>query len=227
MIKTEQLGNSAQGTEASPPAAAPVNDGINGAATAQVLPAQLSPFESEIKSTVRATDREARLRWMVDEYIDFVARVLRNAGTPAAEIDDDVQRTFIAAARRLDDVRPGAERSFLLQTALYVAAHARRTVARRREVAAEEAPEQVDTTQTPEQLTDQKRARQLLDRVLGEMDGDLRTVFVLYEFEELSMAEIAETLSIPRGTVASRLRRARNDFRDRVRALVGMGGVSP
>lgn len=172
-----------------------------------------------VQSAVRATEREGRLRWMVDEYIDFVARVLRNAGTPAAEIDDDVQRTFIAAARRLDDVRPGAERSFLLQTALYVAAHARRTVARRREVAAEEAPEQVDATHTPEQLTDQKRARQMLDRVLAQMDSDLRTVFVLYEFEELSMAEIAEALGIPRGTVASRLRRARADFRDRVRGF--------
>jgi RNA polymerase sigma-70 factor (ECF subfamily) len=224
MIKSEQSGNSAQGAEASPPAAGAGSEVAIGGAVIQALPARL-PLESEIKSTVRATDREARLRWMVDEYIDFVARVLRNAGTPAAEIDDDVQRTFIAAARRLDDVRPGAERSFLLQTALYVAAHARRTVARRREVAAEEAPEQVDTARTPEQLTDQKRARELLDRVLAEMEGDLRTVFVLYEFEELSMAEIAEALSIPRGTVASRLRRARNDFRDRVRAHVGMGGV--
>jgi RNA polymerase sigma-70 factor (ECF subfamily) len=199
---------------------------ISGVAIAQVLPEGRPQLDSELKSTVRATDREARLRWMVDEYIDFVARVLRNAGTPAAEIDDDVQRTFIAAARRLDDVRPGAERSFLLQTALYVAAHARRTMARRREVAAEEAPEQVDTALTPEQLTDRKRARQLLDRVLAQMDGDLRTVFVLYEFEELSMAEIADALGIPRGTVASRLRRARSDFRDRVRAVVGMGGVS-
>lgn len=226
MIKSEQPGNSAQGTEASPPADAPGSElAIGGAMMVQALPVARPPLESEIKSTVRATDREARLRWMVDEYLDFVARVLRNAGTPAAEIDDDVQRTFIAAARRLDDVRPGAERSFLLQTALYVAAHARRTVARRREVAAEEAPEQVDTARTPEQLTDQKRARELLDRVLADMDGDLRTVFVLYEFEELSMAEIADALSIPRGTVASRLRRARNDFRDRVRALVGMGGV--
>jgi RNA polymerase sigma-70 factor, ECF subfamily len=220
MIKNQRGGNSAGRTDGSDPGT-PMSDIVmSGAAIAQVVPtAGRAPLESEIKSTVRVSDREARLRWMVDEYIDFVARVLRNAGTPAAEIDDDVQRTFIAAARRLDDVRPGAERSFLLQTALYVAAHARRTVARRREVAADEAPEQVDPTLTPEQLTDQKRARQMLDRVLAEMDGDLRTVFVLYEFEELSMAEIADALSIPRGTVASRLRRARGDFRDRVRAL--------
>jgi RNA polymerase sigma-70 factor (ECF subfamily) len=156
---------------------------------------------------------------MVDVHIDFVARVLRNAGTPEAEIDDDVQRTFITAAKRLDDVRPGAEKSFLLQIALRVAAHARRTVARRREVLSEDAPEIVETFATPEQLTDQKRARQLLDQVLDAMSVDLRTVFVLYEFEELSMAEIAAVLGIPQGTVASRLRRARLGFRERVRAF--------
>lgn len=223
MIKNAQPGNHSHGPEESEAGATPMSElVVSGSVIVQALPGSRPTLETEIKSTVRVTDREARLRWMVDQYIDFVARVLRNAGTPAAEIDDDVQRTFIAAARRLDDVRPGAERSFLLQTALYVAAHARRTVARRREVAAEEAPEQIDGALTPEQLTDQKRARQMLDRVLSEMDGDLRTVFVLYEFEELSMAEIADALSIPRGTVASRLRRARSDFRDRVRALGGM-----
>jgi len=177
---------------------------------------------SGVAASGTAMNREARLRWLVDEHIDFVARVLRNAGTPINEMDDEVQRTFITAARRLDDVRPGAERSFLLQTALHVAAHARRTAARRREVLSEEAPELIDPAQTPEQLADQKRARVLLDRVLDQMSTDLRTVFVLYEFEELSMAEIAEALSIPRGTVASRLRRARADFQERVRALGGV-----
>jgi RNA polymerase sigma-70 factor (ECF subfamily) len=189
-----------------------------------VLPLVSPALDSEsvpsgVAASGTAINREARLRWMVDEHIDFVARVLRNAGTPLSEMDDEVQRTFITAARRLDDVRPGAERSFLLQTALHVAAHARRTAARRREVLSEEAPELIDPAQTPEQLADQKRARVLLDRVLDQMTIDLRTVFVLYEFEELSMAEIAEALSIPRGTVASRLRRARTDFQERVRAL--------
>jgi RNA polymerase sigma-70 factor (ECF subfamily) len=61
----------------------------------------------------------------------------------------------------------------------------------------------------------------MLDGVLEQMDDDLRTVFVLYEFEDLSMAEIAEVIAIPRGTVASRLRRAREDFRERVRVLQG------
>ena len=61
----------------------------------------------------------------------------------------------------------------------------------------------------------------MLDRVLDQMDADLRTIFVLHEFEEMNMSEIADVLEIPRGTVASRLRRARLEFRERVIALQG------
>jgi RNA polymerase sigma-70 factor (ECF subfamily) len=171
--------------------------------------------------TPTEAERELRLRGLVERYIDFVARVLRNAGTPQAEVDDDVQRVFIAVANRLNDVRPGAEKSFLLRTALHIAAHARRTQARRREVPEEEAPERGDAVATPEELTGQKRARLLLDRILSMMGDELRTVFVLYEFEELSMAEIGEALGLPRGTVASRLRRARADFKERLRHIEG------
>jgi len=195
---------------------------VRDSAGEEVIVGGMPAFSGPTSAPSTARDREARLRGMVDRYIDFVARVLRNAGTPDAEIDDEVQRTFITAARRLDDVRPGAEKGFLFKIALNLAAHARRTVARRREVLAEEAPERNETFPTPEQLTDQKRMRQLLDGVLDRMDESLRVVFVLYEFEEMNMSEIAEVLEIPRGTVASRLRRARAEFRERVSALEGV-----
>jgi RNA polymerase sigma-70 factor (ECF subfamily) len=170
-------------------------------------------------ASAAAGAREARLRQLIDSSIDFVARVLRNAGAPEAEIDDEVQHTFIIAARRLDDVRLGSERSFLLGIALNLAAHARRTVARRREVGADQVPELIDGGATADHLTDRKRARRMLDEVLDQMDPDLRTVLVLAEFEEMSMSEIAGVLEIPQGTVASRLRRARVVFRERVGLL--------
>ena len=44
------------------------------------------------------------------------------------------------------------------------------------------------------------------------MPDELRTIFVLFELEELKMAAIAELLSLAPGTVASRLRRARAQF---------------
>lgn len=181
----------------------------------QALPSLWVPsLEGQI--IARNDPRQQRLRTLVDANIDFVARVLQNLGTPAAEVDDAVQRTFMVLSDRLDDVRTGAERSFLYQTAANVAAHARRSMARRREVSSELAPERPDLVEPPDLLADRRRARILLDTVLSSLGDELREVFVLYEIEELTMVEIAATLAIPAGTVASRLRRARERFRAEV-----------
>ena len=159
------------------------------------------------------------MRAIVDQNLQFVARTLRNAGVPPSDIDDEVQRTFIIVAERLDRVQPGAERSFLFQVAHNVAAHARRALARRRDIPSETVPERAETLATPENLTSRMQTRKLLDTIVGSMDELLRTVFVLYEIEEMNLAEIARFLRVPRGTVASRLRRARAHFRKNVAAI--------
>jgi RNA polymerase sigma-70 factor (ECF subfamily) len=48
--------------------------------------------------------------------------------------------------------------------------------------------------------------------LIGQLHEDLASVFVLSELEGLTQAEIARLLSVPAGTVASRLRRAREHF---------------
>jgi RNA polymerase sigma-70 factor (ECF subfamily) len=53
------------------------------------------------------------------------------------------------------------------------------------------------------------------------MDDAVRSVFVLYSFEEMTMAEIAALLEIPPGTVASRLRNARAIFKQEILSLQG------
>ena len=50
--------------------------------------------------------------------------------------------------------------------------------------------------------------------MLSKVDPDLVEVFVLYELEGLTSPEIADLLEIPVGSVASRLRRAREQFRE-------------
>lgn len=169
-----------------------------------------------LPSVLGKRKRELRLRQLVDSHVQLVARTLRNAGTAEADIDDNVQRVFIALSNRLDDVRVGAEKSFLVQTALNMAAHARRTMARRRETLTESLPEVGDLLAGPEEMVERRQIRRMLDQVLGSMDADLRAVFVLFELEEMTAAEISAILAIPTGTVASRLRRARADFRQRV-----------
>jgi RNA polymerase sigma-70 factor (ECF subfamily) len=166
----------------------------------------------EHEPSILAESDPGRLRAVMDEHFDFTWRCLRRLGLPPHAADDATQRVFLVVSRRLPSIRAGAERAFLFQTAVRVAQAERRTVARRREVFSDSDVEAVESAPRPDELLDQRRARVLLEQVLASLDLELRAVLVLFEFEGLSVSEIAQTLGIPRGTAASRLRRARDDF---------------
>lgn len=58
-------------------------------------------------------------------------------------------------------------------------------------------------------------ARLDLATMLRELSMEHRQVIVLRELEQMSYAEIAEALHLPRGTVESRLHRAREELREK------------
>ena len=176
------------------------------------LPALVAP-------SMPARERDARLKTLLERHFDLASRIIRNLGIPDCDVDDLLQQAFSITADRMRDIDPGKEKAFLVQTAIRLAASAHRARARSREVPTAELPEVSDGRPSPEQTSDQMRTLRLLDGVLGDMDLDLRSVFILYEIEEMTMAEIATVLQVPAGTVASRLRRAREDFLARVRRL--------
>lgn len=166
----------------------------------------------------------ARLTRVAQEHLDFVWRCLRRFGVPAADADDAAQQVFLVAADKLVDVPVERERAFLFATAARIAANARRSIRRRQSAydSLSQAPEEPSVSQ--DELSDQLRARALLDQVMADMPEDLREVFVLFEIEEISIQDIATTLDIPIGTVGSRLRRARQAFQQAVtrhRARIG------
>ncbi len=164
-------------------------------------------------------DHGGRLRALIDEHFDFVWRTLRRLGVPPSDLDDATQQVFLVVSRKLALIDIEREKAFVFQTALRVAADARRTLRRRREVLDASLFERVDGAPGPEDVAYRKRARAMLDAVLDDMPIDLRVVFILFEVEELSSIEIGRLLGVPTGTVASRLRRARADFQARVAVL--------
>lgn len=148
---------------------------------------------------------------MIQENYRLVWRLLRRLRVPAEAADDATQQVFLISAERLADIKVDSERAFLFGTALRVASSIRRR--RDREPATDKGDCAPSQWPGPEELSDQKRARDLLDAILDDMPLELRTVFILFEIEGLTSPEIVELSGLALGTVASRLRRAREVFR--------------
>jgi len=159
------------------------------------------------RSPVTGADR-VRLEQMFAAHHATVWRTLRRRGLSPDEAADATQETFLIAAGRLADIQPDSERAFLVGTAIRAAHTLGRKTVRwqldddmdQRVAAARDAGEQ-------------RADVQLCDVALSKVNPDLAEVFVLYEIEGLSSPEIAALLEIPLGSVASRLRRGREQFR--------------
>jgi RNA polymerase sigma-70 factor (ECF subfamily) len=76
---------------------------------------------------------------------------------------------------------------------------------------------------TPETLLFERSNREQLQGAIDELPVHFREILLLCEVEEMSYQEIAEALSIPVGTVMSRLSRARQTLRNRLRPQLQEG----
>jgi RNA polymerase sigma-70 factor (ECF subfamily) len=77
----------------------------------------------------------------------------------------------------------------------------------------EDGPELAVETVTPETILMSRSSSQLMQRAIDDLPVHYRETLLLCEVEEMSYQEIAEILSIPIGTVMSRLARARKAVR--------------
>jgi len=91
----------------------------------------------------------------------------------------------------------------------------------------EDGPELAVENETPETILVRRSNSQLVQSAIDDLPVHSREVLLLCEVEEMSYQEIAETLSIPIGTVMSRLSRARRMLRDHLgRRLQGDEAVT-
>src|SRR6185436_15508530 len=148
------------------------------------------------------TPADTRLREAVRLHLDLVWRVLRRGGLFPADAEDACQDVFWILAQRYDSVPEPAQRSFLVSTALRVAADRRRS----KWHSAVDTGLELDERASPAPLADEQlersRAARLLDRALSTLSDDERAIYILTELEQLSRTEVAEALAIPPGTVA-------------------------
>jgi len=167
---------------------------------------------------IASRSRSEAERAFVLRHHGFVTRALWSRACPRGALDDAVQQVFLVALKERTEIRD--ERAFLFGIAVRVAREMIRAAQRH---APPSQPMEDDVRASsdphPEQLLEKKRAQALLEQALDTLPEDARAVFVLYEIEELTLKEISDLTELPQGTVASRLRRGRELFRDAAKRI--------
>ncbi|HKQ70906.1 MAG TPA: sigma-70 family RNA polymerase sigma factor [Polyangiaceae bacterium] len=168
-------------------------------------------------------------RQVYDEHVAFVWRSLRRLGVAESALKDAVQDVFLVVHRRLPDFVESAKIStWLFRIAMGIARDHRQRAHVRREVFDDAACERwPDPGGDAGESAERREDLALFDRALAKVDLDQSAVFILFEIEDMTGDQIAETLAIPLGTVYSRLRLARQAFRRAVLQQAAEPWASP
>jgi RNA polymerase sigma-70 factor (ECF subfamily) len=133
------------------------------------------------------------------------------------EAEDLVQETYAKALKGFSSFRPGTNFRAWIYKILRNAFLTSRTGLKATSTVQLDLEDQEDdlptVTETPESILLQRSDGLLVQQALEQLPVAYREILLLCEVEEMSYQEISATLSIPIGTVMSRLYRARKALR--------------
>lgn len=158
----------------------------------------------------------------MEKYRQRVYRLAYNVLRDHEEAWDVAQEGFIRAWQALPNFRgQSAFYTWLFRIVMNVAAdRVRQRAARGRAFGTERVPEEdwerviADEGVKPDETAARVEERERITKALATLSEDHRTIVVLSDLEGLSYREIADVLSIPMGTVMSRLHNARKRLRE-------------
>jgi RNA polymerase sigma-70 factor (ECF subfamily) len=141
------------------------------------------------------------------------------------DAEDLVQETYLKALRSFTSFQPGTNfRAWMFRILRNNFLSSCSKLERRMTVAMdseEDGPELAVDRETPETILMNRFNSQLLQRAIDDLPVHYREALLLCEVEEMSYQDIAEILTIPMGTVMSRLARARKAVRESLRSAPG------
>jgi RNA polymerase sigma-70 factor (ECF subfamily) len=139
------------------------------------------------------------------------------------EAEDLVQETYAKALRGFSSFQAGTNFRAWMYRILRNSFLSSRTGLKTTVVLDEEAVGMPKESSTPESLLIETANREMVQQALEALPVQFREILLLCEVEEMSYQEIAETLTIPLGTVMSRLFRARQALRASLRERIEGG----
>lgn len=154
---------------------------------------------------------------LFSQYAKDVYRLAVSMGHRGGDAEDLMQDTFLAAFEGIGRFeRRSSFKTWLLSILFRQSSRHRRYGAiRKTETLDAASPGNGKAVADWPSVQANHESRLDAQAMLASLSPDHRAVLVLRELEGLSYDEIAETLNLPRGTVESRLFRARNILRER------------
>ena len=151
---------------------------------------------------------------LFDSLYNFARWLVHNQN----DAEDLVQETYLKAFRGFGSFQPGTNfRAWMYRILRNTFLSSRSTAERRMTVAMDEeddSPALPTTFSTPESLLIERSNNAVVQCAIEQLPVIFREVILLRDVEDASYREIAEILSIPIGTVMSRLARARKIVRE-------------
>ncbi len=173
--------------------------------------------DAELLEAWRAGDKEAA-GLLLQRHFKSVYRFF--ATKVDDRVDDLVQRTFLAAVEGHERIHDASKfRPYLLGIARYeLITYLKDKLKAGQQVLDSAIP---DVAVTPTALVARRQEQQLLLRALRRLPLSLQITVGLHYFEGMKIADIAQTVGSPEGTVKYRLSEARDRLRRQVEALAG------
>ena len=168
---------------------------------------------------------EAAFGEIVRRFQRSVYRVAYGLMRNPSDADDLAQETFLRAYQAIERFRVGEPlQPWLSRITINLAYSIFRRRRRRPEAPLEpllEAGRQWASDDDPAEESARRERERHLGASFAEISEEHQAILVLRVVDELSYDEIAQALSIPIGTVMSRLSRARAELKARMRARTG------
>ena len=175
-----------------------------------------------------STDEALLAAWRAGDRVAGAALLRRHITSVAGffrtkvdgSIDDLVQRTFLACVESPERIPEGVRvRAWLLGIARNLLFNHFRAHEREIRALAREAVELDPSRASPSVAVAVREEQQLVVQALRTLPMDLQIAIELQYWEQLGTDEIAIVLDIPRGTVKSRMNRARSELKAAIERL--------
>jgi RNA polymerase sigma-70 factor (ECF subfamily) len=184
-----------------------------------VQPADASDQPDDLDLLRRASGGDGKaFHVLVDRHVQRLYRLATSLVGNASDAEDVLQEALAGAYRGLGRFEGRSSvKTWLTRILVTQAAKWRRDRRRMGEVIPHAAPHEEPVVRGASEGVDHRID---LQAALQKLSPEHREVLTLREFDGLAYEEIAEVLGVPRGTVESRLHRARAELKDKLKAYL-------